>query len=218
LVEYEGEYYFIDDYAKIVKDKVKYVTNKRGLCYPDGTLIPDGKFYFDAEGKMQYLDEDGFIKGGLYEENGELYFYRYGVLYGAGLIWTGSYEYYYINSSGKAVTNVTRTVVYSKTNGLLPPGVYTFGPDGKMIDPPDKPEEPEIKNGLVWDACGDLLYYVNNEPTDAGLVIVDGYYYYITSSWAAARSETVYIPEKYTNGLLPAGEYTFDDQCRMIID
>ena len=218
LVEHDGDYYLIDDYAMIVKGRSKYVANTRGLCYPDGTPIPQGTFYFDNDGKMQYQDKNGNVKNGLIEENGELYYYRDGVIYpGAGLIWTGSFSYYYINSSGKAIRNVTRTVVYGKTNGLLPEGTYTFGADGRMIDPPDKPEEPEPLNGFVW-LAGDLIYYVDNEPRGVGVVFADGYYYYFGPTWFASRNETVYIPEKYTNGLLPSGQYSFDDQCRMILN
>jgi len=42
--------------------------------------------------------------------------------------------YYYARTSGEIVCN--RTYWTSKTNDLLPANSYTFGADGKMIDPP----------------------------------------------------------------------------------
>ena len=42
--------------------------------------------------------------------------------------------YYYARSSGEIVVN--RSYYISKNNDLLPVKSYTFGADGKMINPP----------------------------------------------------------------------------------
>ena len=42
-------------------------------------------------------------------------------------------DYYYINSSKKAVKNCTYGISEAKANGLMPAGKYQFCADGKMI-------------------------------------------------------------------------------------
>ena len=43
-------------------------------------------------------------------------------------------DYYYARTSGEIVCG--RGYWISKTNDLLPQGYYTFGADGKMVNPP----------------------------------------------------------------------------------
>ena len=80
--------------------------------------------------------------------------------------------------------------------------------DGKMI----------IKQGIVHDADGQIRYYVDGVATYAGLVKdTDGSYYYISGNGCIAiRNRTAYITK--TNGLLPAGTYTFGADGKMIVD
>lgn len=85
-----------------------------------------GVYTFDADGKM-VIPADA--KNGIYFEEDGVYYYKNGRLYRAGLVLHEG-DYYYFNSSGKAVTGVYGI---SATNGLMAPGAYTFGADGKMI-------------------------------------------------------------------------------------
>ena len=48
IVEFEGNYYFIYDGHKIVKDKTVFMSAQ----FMDGIGLPAGKYYFDAEGRM----------------------------------------------------------------------------------------------------------------------------------------------------------------------
>ena len=48
FVEYEGNYYFINDGHKIAKDQTLYLSDK----FMEGIGLPAGKYYFDAEGRM----------------------------------------------------------------------------------------------------------------------------------------------------------------------
>ena len=48
LVEFEGNYYFVNDGYKIVKDRTLYLSDK----FLVGTDLTAGRFYFDADGKM----------------------------------------------------------------------------------------------------------------------------------------------------------------------
>ena len=54
LVEFEGDYYFINDGNKIAKSKKLYLSEKyvSGMTFADGTAIPAGYYEFDADGKM----------------------------------------------------------------------------------------------------------------------------------------------------------------------
>ena len=112
-------------------------------------------------------------------EDGELYYYVNGVRFYAGLIQIGG-DYYYVNSLCKVVTNQRYWV--SKTNDLLPATFYNFDADGKMTDAPiPTPEpDPELKNGII-NEDGELYYYVDGVKTYAGLIQIDGDYYYVSA-------------------------------------
>ena len=202
LVEFKGNYYYINDYAKAVKDKDQFVNNTNGLTFPSGNAIPKATYHFDADGKM--VVKNGLIDG-VYYENGVKIPY-------AGLIKQDG-AYYYINDNAKPV--VSRVYCISNTNGLtfpngtpIPKGNYEFDADGKMI----------IKNGLV-----DGVYYVNGVKVPyAGLIKQDGAYYYINDNAKPVVSRVYCISN--TNGLtfedgtpIPKGNYEFDADGKMII-
>jgi hypothetical protein len=54
LVYQDGAYYYVSDGGKIVAGKKAYLNTTNGLTFPDGTIIPNKTFAFDAEGKMIY--------------------------------------------------------------------------------------------------------------------------------------------------------------------
>ena len=62
---------------------------------------------------------------------------------------------------------------------------------------------------------GDDTYYIVNgvRQQEAGIVYIDGYYYYFASNAKAVKNRT-YWPSK-TNGLLPIAAYVFDEQGRI---
>ena len=73
------------------------------------------------------------VKNGIVSEDGKLWWYVDGVkTYGGLMLIDGAY--YYARTSGEILTDKTYTI--TKTNDLLPVGGYTFGADGKMINPP----------------------------------------------------------------------------------
>lgn len=71
------------------------------------------------------------MKEGLVLENGELRFYQNGEPYHAGVIQVDD-AIYYVDSCGYIV-NGECVVEEQRCNGLLNPGTYTFGKDGKLI-------------------------------------------------------------------------------------
>lgn len=94
--------------------------------------------------------------------------------------------------------NITRWV--SKTNGLKPAGEYTFDADGKMV----------VRNGII-----DGYYYVNGVKTSAGMLYIDGNYYFAAAGGKLKTSESSWC--SYNNGLLPSGMYRFDAEGKIIM-
>ena len=85
-----------------------------------------------------------------------------------------------------------------------------------MIDPPavDPTEpEPEVKNGIVAEN-GSLYYYENGVLTYAGLIQIDGDYYYVCGTGEVVHGRSYWITK--TNGLLPEASYNFDDIGRIV--
>ena len=65
---------------------------------------------------------------------------------------------------------------------------------------------------------GELYYMENGLPLKAGLVLIDGYYYYLSTNSGAAKTGRYYVLEKNANGLLPEGYYTFGADGKMIVE
>ena len=204
--------YFSSGYAYLVEiDGKTYNFDGAGYCTGSGivalrqsTSVPPTLYEFDVDNSLiGIVSEDGIIEA----SNGDIYYAVKGDAYYAGLVKDNDGNYYYISGNDyKAIKNRTATITY--TNGLLPKGTYTFGADGKLI----------LKNGIVHDDDGEIRYYENNKAVYAGLVRdTDGSYYYISgATLTAIRGRTAKIT--YTNGLLPAGTYTFGEDGKMIVD
>ena len=177
--------------------------------------------YVYSNAKLYEFTNDGILIGpydvtgitGLVDTSrGESYYFVNGELNHAGVVKIDG-AYYYIDSSCKAVKNVTRSVIAEWANGLVPEGTYTFDADGKMINPP---VEPEIKDGLN-NIGGKLYYYLNGEPYHAGLIKIDGAYYYINTQCVAVTNTTRFVAAAWANGLLPEGNYSFGADGKMIL-
>ena len=231
LVRIDGDYYYFrTSTSTAVKARAYWITVTNGL-------LPAGQYTFDADGKMvnppivtpdpDPSPEPG-VKNGIVAENGSLYYYEDGVLTGAGLIRLNG-DYYYVKTSNCEVVH-GRSYWVTDTNGLLPAGPYTFGTDGKMINPPvvdptpdpdpepeptpDPDPTPDVKNGIVAEN-GSLYYYEGGVLTGAGLIRLNGDYYYVkTSNCEVVHGRSYWVTD--TNGLLPAGPYTFDADGKMV--
>ena len=185
-----------DDYRYFKRNGM--VTSMETYVAKTKGLLKAAKYTFDAEGKLMQLQ-------GLHEDlNGNLCYYVDYVKNYAGLVEVDG-SYYYIASDLKAVKNCTYYV--TKTNDRKPAGYYTFDADGKMV----------IKNGLV-EENGDLYYYVDGAKTAAGLIKVDGNYYYIASSLKAVKNAKHYVFADRANGLKSAGWYWFNEDGTMFLD
>ena len=231
LVRIDGDYYYFrTSTSTAVKARAYWITVTNGL-------LPTGQYTFDADGKMvnppivtpdpDPSPEPG-VKNGIVAENGSLYYYVDGVLTGVGLIRLNG-DYYYVKTSNCEVVH-GRSYWVTDTNGLLPAGSYTFGTDGKMINPPvvdptpdpdpepeptpDPDPTPDVKNGIVAEN-GSLYYYEDGVLTGAGLIRLNGDYYYVkTSNCEVVHGRSYWVTD--TNGLLPAGPYTFGADGKMV--
>ena len=196
LIEINGDFYYVNSKCEVVRNCSYYITWTHGLKEP-------GYYYFDEDGKLI-----GAPKNGIVEEDGTLRYYVNNELTYVGLIKIDGY-YYYVNSKCEVVHNCTYYV--SWTHGLIPEGDYSFDAEGKMIDPP-APEDP-TKNGIVAED-GTLYYYVDGVKSYAGLIEIDGDYYYVNSSCKVVTTSHYWV--NHTNGLMPAGFYDFGTDGKMI--
>ena len=207
LVEYNGNYYYVSSGAKLVKDvEDRFINKTNGLTFANGDPIPNGKYTFDSTGAMVVL-------------NGPVgdYFYVNGIKVPA---YTGLVEYdgdfYYISTGATIVKDIVGRYI-NKTNGLttadgtpIGNGKYTFGADGKMVVPA-LPRE-----GFVEEFDG-IYYYKNNElQLDAGLLVIDGAYYYVDNNGRVLTNERGTANKTYD--YLKPGKYNFAADSKMIVD
>ena len=209
LMLIDGSYYYArTSSGAFVCGRSYWITKTNGL-------LDAGIYTFDDAGKIIFPEKP---KNGIVAENGSLYYYVDGVLTGAGLIKIGNDYYYVRTSTGEVVHG--RSYWVTDTNDLLPAGPYTFDTDGKMINPPvvdpnpDPDPTPDVKNGIVAEN-GSLYYYENGVLTGAGLIQLNGDYYYVkTSNCEVVHGRSYWIT--VTNGLLPTGQYMFADNGKLI--
>ncbi len=208
-----GIFYYVDNVLQkgaglVVIDKAYYYVRSGGSVaigryYASRTngLITPGWYEFAEDGKMLNSPAD---KNGMVSENGGIYYYIEGELQkGVGLVKVDG-AYYYVRSGGNAAIG---RYYASRTNGIVTPGWYDFAEDGKMLD------APADKNGMISENGG-IYYYVDNVlQKAAGLVKVDGDYYYVRSGGNAATGR--YYASN-TNGLVTPGWYEFDEDGKMI--
>ena len=166
---------------------------------------PNNYDYPDRESALFVFDKNGVFQKdqcSVYDDNGVTRWINNGMLvWHAGLVKDGD-DYRYFKRNGM-VTSVETYV--AKTNGLLKAAKYTFDAEGRLMK----------LEGLHEDLNGNLCYYVDYVKNYAGLVEVDGSFYYIASDLKAVKNCTYYVTK--TNDLKPAGYYTFDADGKMVI-
>ena len=196
----QGEDYY---YAK---SDGQLITGKTYYCQRNNGLLPEGYYTFDADGKMIDPPKQDTTKNGIVSEDGSLYYYQDGFRTYAGLIKIGD-DYYYVRTGGEVVHG--RSYWISKTNDLMPERSYKFGDDGKMLDPEIKKDN---VNGIVSED-GSLYYYQDGLRTYAGLIEIDGSYYYVKTDGEVVHGRSYWISK--TNGLMAEGSYSFDADGKM---
>ena len=195
LIEIDGDFYYVRSSGEVVNDCVYYISWTHGLKEA-------GYYTFDENGKLT-----GTPKNGIVEEDGVLHYYVNGTLTYAGLIKIGD-DYYYVNSKCEVVRDCDYYI--SWTHDLAPQGRYHFDADGKLTG-----SVAPLKNG-IYEEDGSLYFYRNGERTYAGLIQIDGDYYYVRSTCEVVHDRSYYV--YWTHGLMPEGYYNFDSAGRMILD
>ena len=161
-VNIDGYYYGFDDTGVLVSGSWADTDKGRQYMWAGYSVKKqfreiDGKTYaFDVNGYLyigsQYIrythgdpyliydiTEDGVVNGpmtgytGIVKSSAGVFYAEDGIAAYAGLIKDEEGNYYYINSTLKAVKNCTYGIGEARTNGLLPAGEYSFDADGKMI-------------------------------------------------------------------------------------
>ena len=118
----DGNYYYINSSKTAVKNCEYAFSEKKA-----NGLLPAGKYTFAADGKL--VIKQGVVR----DSDGEVRYYIDNVAVAAGLVQDREGNYYYINSTKKAVKNCVYAFGASKANGLLPAGKYAFDADGRLI-------------------------------------------------------------------------------------
>ena len=192
LAEYQGDYYLSGGKnAYMVTNKTMNLTAEQ---IGDYDFVP-GEYRFGADGKLI------FTNGPVLEDNGRYYDF---FVNGRRVYEEGLYEfegnYYYVRSNGLLAT-WPMVLTEDTANGLVEPGEYSFGSDGKMI----------LTNGPVADIYNPnyLTFYKNGARVyDEGLYEYNGKYYYVRSN-GLLLTWGMYIDKMGDTGL-PAGEYQFN--------
>ncbi len=198
LIEIDGDYYYVRTSGELVHGRKYWTTKTNGL-------LPEASYEFADDGKLILPAP---AKNGIVEENGSLYYYVDGVITYAGLFEIDG-DYYYVKTSGEVIHG--RSYWISRTNGLVKEGSYEFDDSGKMINPPAKADA--TKNGIVSEN-GSLYYYVDGVLNYAGLIDIDGDYYYVKTSGEVIHGRSYWISK--TNGLVKEGSYTFGEDGKMV--
>ncbi len=186
LVEVDGAYYFAKDAQGLcIKGQTYYIWKS------DSGLFANSNREFGADGKM--LD-------GIVERDGNYYYYKDGQPKMAGLVEVDGAYYFAKDAQGLCIKGQTYYVWMG--NGILPEAEYEFGADGKMLD------------GIV-ERDGNNYYYENGRPKMAGLVEVDGAYYFAKDAQGLCIKDQVYYVWM-GNGILPEAEYEFGADGKML--
>ena len=196
LIEIDGDFYYVRSNGEVVTDCVYRITWTHDLK-------PQGSYRFAADGKLIGAAKNGIVM----DDDGVLRYYVNDERTYAGLIKIGD-DYYYVNSKCEVVRDCDYYI--SWTHDLMPQGRYHFDADGKLTG-----SVAPLKDG-IYEEDGSLYFYRNGERTYAGLIQIDGDYYYVRSTCEVVHDRSYYV--YWTHGLMPEGYYNFDSAGRMILD
>ena len=184
LIEIDGDYYFANGKNGEIAIGKTYVWETNGIA------LENANCEFGADGKML---------NGIVDKDGVLCYYVMGRPKMAGLVEIDGDYYFAYGKNGEVA--IGKTYVW-ETNGIaLENANCEFGADGKML------------NGIV-DKDGTLCYYVMGRPKMAGLVEIDGDYYFAYGNNGEVAIGKTYVWE--ANGLLPEGTYIFGENGKML--
>ncbi|MBQ9414282.1 MAG: hypothetical protein IJU16_04055 [Clostridia bacterium] len=192
----------------------------------DTGLYPEnGSYYYVVDGVrmtgwltlnggVYYFGADGYAVNGVQTiDGGEYGFENYQLVQGAWIdgsyYWAGVQQepgwatidgnVYYFDADARVVTGY----VLMEQNGHL--NLYHFSDTGVLL------EQVIQKDGLYAAADGDVYYFENGALVASRLVEQDGEFYYIGADYKALRGTSCYLDDEMAAGLIPAGQYEFDE-------
>ena len=115
-------------------------------------------------------------------------------------------DQYYFDENTYMYTGI-RAIPVNRNNAKEGYRVYTFAADGKLLD------DMLTVNGFVTTEDG-MFYVENGKSVYAGLMLIDGDYYYARTTGEVLTNRTYWITK--TNDLLPAANYTFGADGKMV--
>ena len=192
LIEFEGDYYFIDDGNQYLVNKRVYLS----AGFLEGTTFKPGYYEFDADGKL-------IIKNGPQADG---FFYLNGVKQLAYQLVEFEGDYYFIDDGNKYLVNKRVYLSAGFLEGTtFKAGYYEFDADGKLI----------IKNGPQADG----FFYIDGVKQLAyQLIKFEGDYYFIDDGNKYLINKRVYLSATFLEGTdLKAGYYNFGADGKMII-
>ncbi len=178
----------------------------------------------NVDNQFYYFDPVSFaaVCGEQKVANHNYVFSDEGVLLEGSFEFTGThYVYYWAGTRVIAVwRRIDGNLYFFDGSGYAATGVYTLTPFGEASRTyifTDKGALIE-KDGIYAHDDGNIYYLNQGEALYKGLVQdAEGNYYYINSAKKAVKDCTYAITAAKTNGLLPAGVYTFDVDGKMIV-
>lgn len=208
FVETNGDLFYVEDNIARSEGMFKlgddyYYAHHNGKLAISETLISRPNGYVASDVKLPF-EANGRLYNGIYEENGDLYYYVMGVKQGRGLYYNEQGDYYvYVKSTGTLATGEYE-VKASGTNGLLDAGYYLFDSNGKMM------------TGVV-EENGELYFYRHGVKQGRGVHYVeDGDYYVYVRSTGTCAVGYYEVKESAANGLLNPQFYMFGDDGKLL--
>ena len=210
------DYYFFD--SEDEGKAVVYSENRQILRfteeYRNGLNLPANIWYVPGDDGIIVHDKDTDKQGIQQADSADgLYYFVDGVKTGLGLFeYDGSY-YYARTLIGKLVCGMSYWI--TETNGItingvpIKQGTYQFDNDGKMI------LRDLVKDGIV-EEDGSLYYYKDGSRYYAGLINIEGSYYYVKTSGEVVHGQKYWITK--TNGLMKEASYEFGADGKMVVE
>lgn len=115
--------------------------------------------------------------------------------------------YYFVYLDG----TIAKGERYIWGNGIFPDGMYTFAEDGRMLGV--KVVDGIHYTGEIVDVDGELYYYKNGKKEPAGLLLIDGNYYFVGVGGKLATGKS-YVWKG--NGIMSEDVYTFGEDGKML--
>ena len=167
------DYYYFDSNGNMAVNANRTVgSNSYG--------IPEGSYYFLADGKM-YLE--ALADFSVIEEDGEFYLYTDGEIAQAGMYYNGT-DYYYVKSDGRLACDETIYTYYSET---LPKAYYRFEADCKMM-----------KDGWLTVSTEEYgarkFFFINGRHASGLTKIGNDYYFFNINNGEMASGDDVWVP------------------------